>query len=174
MPARTAPRAPAEQPCSRRPRPAPAPTRPPRAFLDLGALLTAPGCARAWTREILWEWGLADLADTIEIVVSEMVTNSVNASRALGRPVIRLILTLDRGELAVLVRDDHPGAPQTRHPGADEESGRGLLLAEALSDRFGWYPLEQGPGKVTWAVLAIRPAGTALNFRGLCPVMTGF
>jgi len=154
MPARTAPRAPVEQPCSRRPRPAPA--RPPRAFLDLGAIITAPGCARAWTREILWEWGLADLAGTIEIVVSELVTNSVNASRALGRPVIRLILTLDRGELAVLVRDDHPGAPRVRHPGAEDESGRGLLLAETLSDRFGWYPLEEGgPGKVVWAVFSL-------------------
>jgi anti-sigma regulatory factor (Ser/Thr protein kinase) len=102
---------------------------------------------------ILRQWGLACLADTSEIVVSELVTNSVNASRAVGRPVIRLILTLDRGELAILVHDDHPGAPRTRHPGADEESGRGLLLAETLSDRFGWYPLEQGPAKVTWAVL---------------------
>jgi anti-sigma regulatory factor (Ser/Thr protein kinase) len=124
MPARTAPRATAEQPCS----------RPPRAFLELGALLTAPGCVRAWTREILWERGLAELADTVEIVVSELVTNSVNASRALSRPVIWLILTLGRGELAILVRDGHPGAPQVRRPGAEDESGRGLLLAETLSD----------------------------------------
>jgi hypothetical protein len=96
----------------------------------------------------------------------------VNASRALGRPVIRLILTLDRGELAILVRDDHPGAPRTRHPGADEENGRGLLLAEALSDRFGWYPLEQGPGKVTWAVLEAAPAASsdpAARFMPLAP-----
>jgi len=117
MPARTAPRATAEQPCS----------RPPRAFLELGALLTAPGCARAWTREILWERGLAELADTVEIVVSGLVTNSVNASRALSRPVIWLILililTLGRGDLAILVRDGHPGAPQVRRPSAEDESG---------------------------------------------------
>lgn len=145
MPARTAPRATAEQPCS----------RPPRAFLELGAPLTAPGCVRAWTREILWERGLAELADTVEIVVSELVTNSVNASRALSRPVIWLILTLGRGELAILVRDDHPGAPQVRRPGAEDESGRGLLLAVTLSDRCGWYPLEEGdPGKVVRAVLS--------------------
>jgi anti-sigma regulatory factor (Ser/Thr protein kinase) len=170
MPARTAPRTGAAQSCPSSHRPALA--GPPRAFLDLGAVLTAPGCARAWTRVILWEWGLACLADTAEVVVSELVTNSVNASRALGRPVIRLILTLDRGELAILVRDDHPGAPRTRHPGADEENGRGLLLAEALSDRFGWYPLEQGPGKVTWAVLEAAPAASsdpAARFMPLAP-----
>jgi anti-sigma regulatory factor (Ser/Thr protein kinase) len=148
MPAPPAPGTARAQPCSRPPRP------PPRAFLDLGAVLTAPGCARAWTRQIVWEWGLADLADTAEIVVSELVTNSVNASTGLDRPFIRLILTLDRGDLVILVRDNHPGAPQARHPGADDESGRGLLLAQALSDWFGWYPLETGArGKVVWAVL---------------------
>lgn len=152
MPAPPVPRAADAQPCPHRPRPVRG--QPLRAFLDLGAILTAPGCARAWTRQILWEWGLSSLADTADIVVSELVTNAVMASRAIGRPVVRLILSFDRGELAVLVRDDHPGAPQTRHPGADDESGRGLLLAEALSDRLGWYPLEDGgPGKVVWAVI---------------------
>jgi anti-sigma regulatory factor (Ser/Thr protein kinase) len=148
MPAPPAPRTARAQPCSR-------PHGPPRALLDLGAVLTAPGCARAWTREILWEWGLACLADAAEIVVSELVANSVNASRGLDRPFIRLILILDRGELVILVRDSHPGAPQARHPGADDESGRGLVLVEAVSDRFGWYPLEGGsPGKVVWAVVS--------------------
>jgi hypothetical protein len=71
--------------------------RPPRALLDLGAVLTAPGCACTWTREILWEWGAAGLADTAELVASELVTNSVNACAGLDRAVIRLVLTLDRG-----------------------------------------------------------------------------
>ena len=168
MPAQTAPRTAGKQPCPHRPRPAA--TRPPRAFLDLGTVLTAPGCARAWTREILWEWGLADLADTADIVVSELVTNALKASRALGRPAIRLILSLDQGELAILVRDDHPGAPQARHPGEDDESGRGLLLAQALSDRFGWYPLDQGgPGKVVWAVLEADPVAPGDPAPGFIP-----
>jgi anti-sigma regulatory factor (Ser/Thr protein kinase) len=157
MPARTASRTP-DPPCPNLPRPAPA--RPPRAFLDLGAVPTASGCARAWTRQILWEWRLTHLADTAELVVSEMITNSVSASQRLdrpGSPAIRLILTLERGELAVLVRDDHPGAPRRKAPGAYDESGRGLLLVEALSTRFGWYPLEGG-GKVTWAVFTGAPS----------------
>jgi len=152
MPARTAPRAPAEQPCSRRPRPAP--TRPPRAFLDLGAVLTAPGCARAWTREILWERGLTGLSDRAELIVSELTTNAVLASRRAVRPFIRLILTLDQGELAILVRDYCPGAPQPRHPGEDDENSRGLFLVETMSDRSGWYPADDGTtGKTVWAAL---------------------
>lgn len=151
MPARPAPgTGPAQlSPGSHQPEP-----RPSRALLDLGAVLTAPGCARAWTREILWEWGLPGLADAAETVVSELATNAVNASRGLAGAVIRLILTIDEGELAILVRDGHPGAPQARHPGTDDESGRGLMLVEALSDRFGWYPVEgDGSGKVVWAVI---------------------
>jgi anti-sigma regulatory factor (Ser/Thr protein kinase) len=157
MPARTASRTPGP-PCPNPSRPAPA--RPPRAFLDLGAVPTAPGCARAWTRQILWEWRLIHLADIAELVVSEMITNSVSASQRLdrpGSPAIRLILTLDHGELAVLVRDDHPGAPRRGNPGKDDETGRGLLLVEALSTRFGWYPLEGG-GKVTWAAFTGAPS----------------
>jgi anti-sigma regulatory factor (Ser/Thr protein kinase) len=134
----------------------PAAAGPPRAFLDLGAVLTAPGCARAWTREILWEWGAAELAESAELVASELVTNSVNA----GGGGIRLVLTLGRGEMAVLVRDGHPGASLAGQPGADDESGRGLLIVEALSDRCGWYPL-QGPqhAKVTWAVISAPASG---------------
>jgi anti-sigma regulatory factor (Ser/Thr protein kinase) len=132
-----------------------APARPPHAFLDLGAVLTAPGCARAWTREILWEWGAADLADAAELVASELVTNSVNACAGLDWAAIRLVLTLDKGELAILVRDSHPGVPLAVQPGADDEGGRGLLIVEHLSDWSGWYPLEGAtPAKVTWAVLS--------------------
>jgi hypothetical protein len=80
--------------------------------------------------------------------------------------VIRLVLTLDQGELAVLVRDDHPGAPVAAQPGADDESGRGLLIVEHLSDRYGWYPLEGArPAKVTWAVIA-GPGGAGGELPG--------
>jgi anti-sigma regulatory factor (Ser/Thr protein kinase) len=131
-----------------------APARPPRAVLDLGAVPTAPRCARAWTREILWEWGAAELADAAELVASELVTNSLNACAGLDQVAIRLVLTLGKGELAILVRDNHPGVPLAVQPGADDEGGRGLLIVEHLSDRCGWYPLnDPEPAKVTWAVL---------------------
>jgi len=52
--------------------------------LDLGAVPTAPGCARAWTRQILWEWRLTGLSDTAEVIVSELTTNAVLTSRREG------------------------------------------------------------------------------------------
>ena len=129
---------------------------PQRAVLDLGALSTAPGCARAWTREILREWCLARLSGAAELIVSELTTNAVRTSRQLGQPFIRLILSLDHGELAILVRDYCPGEPQPRQASDEDESGRGLFLVQAMSRRSGWYPADDGtPGKVVWA--AARP-----------------
>src|ERR1700691_2791513 len=90
-----------------------------RAVLDLGAVPTAPGCARAWTRQVLWEWRLAGFSDTADLVVSEVTTNAMLTSRQEGQPFVRLILTLDQGELAILVRDFCPGTPEPGNAGAD-------------------------------------------------------
>ena len=127
----------------------------PHAFTDLGAVLTAPCCARAWAREILREWGVSELADSAELVASELVTNAVNACLGMDRAAIGLVITLDRAELTILVRDGHPGVPVAARPGAEDENGRGLQIVERLSDRWGWYRLEVGkPVKVTWAVIS--------------------
>ena len=70
-------------------RPYPPPGRPPRAVLDLGAVPTAPGCARAWTRQVIWEWRLVGISDTADLIVTELTTNAVLISRQEGQPFIR-------------------------------------------------------------------------------------
>ena len=114
MPARPATVKGAGQPC--RSRNLSSAARPPRAFLDLGAVLTAPGCARAWTREILWEWGAAGLADAAEMVASELVTNSVNACTGLDRP--------SSGWSSPLTRASWPSWSATTIPGSPQSSSR--------------------------------------------------
>ena len=57
-----------------------------QSFLELGALPGAVPCARLHARHLLWEWGLAGLADSTELLVSEMITNAVQASREMARP----------------------------------------------------------------------------------------
>jgi anti-sigma regulatory factor (Ser/Thr protein kinase) len=136
--------------------PGPAPGRwPLRAALPvLGALLTVPACGRAWTRVLLSEWHLADLADTAELLVSELLTNAVLASRQRGGAVVHLSLASDRVRLLIMVRDFEEGAPSPRHASGDDEDGRGLTLVDTLSSRYGWSPLADGtPGKVVWAIL---------------------
>jgi anti-sigma regulatory factor (Ser/Thr protein kinase) len=136
------------------------------AHLPLGALPTAVPCARAYIRVILDEWGLPALADPAELIVSELVTNSVRASADEygrprysedGLPVVHLRLACGQACVLVEVWDSVPSPPAARRAGPDEENGRGLALIQALSDRWGWTKVPGWPGKVVWAEL--RAAG---------------
>ena len=172
MPASTTVRRPAVQHHPRPPQPPP-PARPLRAVLDLGAVPTAPGCARAWTRVVLHEWRLSGLSDAGELIVSELATNALLASRREGAASFRLILTRGQDELAILVRDFCHSVPRPQDAGEDDETGRGLLLVQAMSGRSGWYPADDGsPGKAVWAVLEAAPAASsdpAARFMPLAP-----
>lgn len=139
--------------------PNPSHPQPRRASLGLDAVLTSPRRARAWTREILWQWRLARLADAAEAIVSELVANAVlHASAGPGQPGIGLALAYGHGELAIQVSDHNADLPQAQHPAGYDESGRGLLMVQALSDSFSCYPIEDGTaGKTVCAVLRTVP-----------------
>jgi anti-sigma regulatory factor (Ser/Thr protein kinase) len=160
------------QPRLDQPQPGPA-AWPLHAALHLGALPTAPGCARAWTRVILLEWQLAGLSDAGELIVSELATNALRASRREGTAFFSLVLTRGRSELAILVRDFCHGVPRAGDAGDEDESGRGLQLVQELSARSGWYPPDDGsPGKAVWAVLEAPPVASsdfAARFMTLAP-----
>lgn len=129
-----------------------------RTFLELGALPGAVPCARYHVRQVLWEWRLAAQAEPAELVVSELVTNAVTASRSASPDSpVRMWLLSDTARLLILVQDDSPHPPLRATPGAEAERGRGLLLVEAISSKWDWYvPQPGGVGKVTWAVLDMR------------------
>jgi anti-sigma regulatory factor (Ser/Thr protein kinase) len=128
-----------------------------RTYLELGALPTAAACARGHARQLLWEWGLSGLIDTAEAIVSELVTNAYETTvrHQLDSP-IRLRLSSNGGQVLIEVWDADarpPRAPalDANHlPLAGAESGRGLFLVAALSERWSCYMLGQG-GKVVWA-----------------------
>jgi anti-sigma regulatory factor (Ser/Thr protein kinase) len=166
MPARPAHRAPA-------PRYTPAPPRDPaasdhrwpdrwplRSYLELAALNTAPGCARAHARAVLREWGAdTGLADTIELLLSEMMTNAVASVRKHGCPdPVRLWMLGDGGSVLLLVWDATMPAPVRSVTTSDAEHGRGLTLVDALSRQWGFYHPAGGlggepGGKVVWSLL---------------------
>jgi anti-sigma regulatory factor (Ser/Thr protein kinase) len=125
--------------------------------LELAALPTAPGVARGHVRAVAQEWGLAGLADTSELLVSELVTNAVQASarlRAAASPVIGLRLTCDGVSLIIYVRDASDEMPVRKDLApADDEGGRGLNLVATLARDWGAYR-EQHGGKVVWVMIA--------------------
>jgi hypothetical protein len=53
------------------------------------------------------------------------------------------------------VRDDIPRAPVAGQAGPDDESGRGLMLIEAVCDRWSWATEPGWTGKVVPAELRI-------------------
>ncbi|HTU74904.1 MAG TPA: ATP-binding protein [Trebonia sp.] len=132
-----------------------------RDYLELRAVDTAPGSARAHVVNVLGEWRLAELAEPAELVVSELVTNSVLATRAAGwparQPPVRLWLLSDRASVLVHVWDAIEALPTPGDAGTDDESGRGLAIVAALSDAWDSYQDAAFGGKVTWAL--ITPPG---------------
>ena len=126
---------------------------PVRDFLELGALPGAVPSARLHARQIVWEWALTPLTEPVEQVVSELITNSVAAARAMPQiESVRLWLLSDMRKIVVLVWDANPQPPALIEAGDDAESGRGLFLVQAFSERWGSYPTPQMGGKVVWAL----------------------
>jgi anti-sigma regulatory factor (Ser/Thr protein kinase) len=139
--------------------------RPLRSYLELGALPTAVPCARLHARHVLREWGLSGLAPDSELLVSELVTNAVQATAGHDQAAVRLRLSGDRTRVLIEVWDADPRPPapkdlgQNGTPDPQEEGGRGLFLVVALSARWDWYLTREPAGKVVWCeVRALSPA----------------
>lgn len=133
--------------------------------LMLGVLPTTAGCARLHARKVVCEWGLASLAEAVELVVSELVTNAFFAStypdgrpryrHGAGLPHVHLMLSSDLVRVLIQVWDQNPHPPIQEVAAPDEESGRGLMLVEALSERWNWDVPPEWGGKVVWAELKV-------------------
>ena len=123
--------------------------------LEFAPLPTAVPCARLHAVHVLHEWGLRDLAGDGEMIVSELITNAVDASALLPeRPPVSLRLLLTGKSLVIEVWDHSPLGLEPREADADDECGRGLTVVAALSDRWGWERTGRSR-KVVWAERAL-------------------
>lgn len=123
-------------------------------FLEFGALTGSVPCARYHARQILWEWGLTRLTESVELVVSELVTNAVTASRLCEEPLpVRMWLMSDAASVLTLVWDANPDAPLLVCPEDDSETGRGLFLVSAVSASWDWYSVPGKAGKIVRALV---------------------
>lgn len=110
---------------------------------------------RRLLREHLQTWGAPGLADTAELLTSELVTNAlVHTDRG-----AELTATLTGGpvrRLRVEVYDFVTRHPKMRKASDHAASGRGLLLVQALADTWGVRP--HGVGKIVWFELVATGA----------------
>jgi anti-sigma regulatory factor (Ser/Thr protein kinase) len=129
--------------------------------LEFAPLPTAVPCARLHAVHVLHEWGLRDLAGDAEMIVSELITNAIEASALLPeRPPVSLRLLLAGESLVIEVWDHSPRDLEPREADADDECGRGLTVVAALSERWGWERTGS-QSKVVWAELALVDAGVS-------------
>ena len=116
----------------------------------------ATPCARLHAVDVLHEWGLRALADDAEMVVSELVTNAIDASIVLPeRPPVALRLQVTDTCLVIEAWDQSPLDLEPREADAEDDCGRGLTVVAALADRWG----SERTGhrrKVVWAELSLR------------------
>jgi hypothetical protein len=136
---------------------------------------TEVGRARRWARSRLAGLGIAadePLAETLILLVSELVTNAVvhtghAAVLRLSLPGATAAAPADAdvppadadvppavsaaGTVRVEVADGSSRAPVPRCAGSDATGGRGLALVDCLADRWGWSP--EGAGKSIWCEL---------------------
>ncbi|MFI7384345.1 SpoIIE family protein phosphatase [Streptomyces sp. NPDC049813] len=113
------------------------------------------GRARELAREQLTAWELEPLADTTELLVSELVTNALRY----GEGEIRLRLLLDR-TLVCEVWDAGLVQPRRRRARDTDEGGRGLQLVGLLS--AAWGSRRTPRGKTVWFELALPNGGTGM------------
>ncbi|MEU3458577.1 ATP-binding protein [Streptomyces sp. NPDC006733] len=135
--------------------------------LQLAAVPTAANCSRAFVRLTLTRWKLADYVETAELVVSELVTNAVQAT-GLTNPepkswdvtaehVIGVQIRSTGTSLVLDVWDRSSEAPVTKNPDDDAEGGRGLMLIGATCKQWDVFWPHAG-GKIVWAELGLDRA----------------
>ncbi|MFB7605905.1 ATP-binding protein [Streptomyces gardneri] len=110
--------------------------------------------AAEWMRDHEVPYGVTETATQ---VVAELATNAATHGRVAGRS-FRLALLSQPDVLRIEVTDTRgEDLPVLQPPCPEGDSGRGLLLVEALADRWG-VGLGPVPRKTVWAELDLpRP-----------------
>lgn len=118
------------------------------ASLELVPDPTSPRKARRFIATTLREWGCEQVVDVAKLLVTEVVTNAVRYvhSRAV------LSARYDGDRLEVRVRDESDTVPTLRPVDPEDQSGRGLMLVNALADQWGVEPSAHG-GKTVYFAL---------------------
>ncbi|MFB7939749.1 SpoIIE family protein phosphatase [Streptomyces sp. NPDC056049] len=126
--------------------------RPVRARWAVWRLPDAVMHARRFTARTLRDWSVTEEADTVLLVVSELVTNAVAHTQG----EVRLGLTLTGDRLRVAVNDASPRTPvKTENVDWEATGGRGLLLVAAMSAAWGSVPFSGG--KQVWCDITLPP-----------------
>ncbi|WP_246143222.1 ATP-binding protein [Actinacidiphila oryziradicis] len=125
--------------------------RPLSSRLELACEPNAVAWARHHTTDVLRRWRLpSEVIEVARLLVSELSTNAIRHVQPptappweIRLPVGRFVLTLTYcvGRLVIEVYDHDRCPPVAKSADDNAESGRGLLLVQSMSTRWGYmYP----------------------------------
>jgi anti-sigma regulatory factor (Ser/Thr protein kinase) len=104
---------------------------------------------RRFVARTLRDWRVNEAhIEPVTLVANELLANAI--VHAQSAPVLSLVET--GPDLTLRVADDSPSRPVARVAEPEDAGGRGLMLVEALADRWGFEPSESG--KVVWVTFA--------------------
>lgn len=112
--------------------------------------------ARRFVRDVI---GTSPALDIVELLVSELVTNTLHHTASGYGGSFEVVVRLTPAQLRVEVYDDGAiGQPRIHRKDPDEyfEAGRGLALVEQLADR--WDQEGDNSGWVVWFEINQQPA----------------
>lgn len=128
--------------------------------IALPAQASSAPAARRHLMRALRAWRLEALADSAQLVTSELVTNAVKASRDgldphPGDAPRTIAVTFARAADGVRVEvwDENTTPPAMRGQDLMDEGGRGLFLVDVLARDWGYRAAERG-GKIVWCEIA--------------------
>ncbi|MEU9172209.1 ATP-binding protein [Streptomyces sp. NPDC048420] len=108
-------------------------------------------------------WGLHGVIDAAQLCVSELVSNVIKHVGS-GTPVT-LVVSMSGTRVRIEVRDpDTRALPTLLDAAPDAESGRGMALVSAVTDRWGVQL--QADQKVTWCELPTGLSSAEGHFGG--------
>lgn len=109
--------------------------------------------ARELVRYVLTNWGYdRSLIDDTAVVMSEIVTNAVNAAPCCP---LRIRVTRHNGAPLLECWDLSPKLPRASAADLDSLSGRGLAIIAAYAKDTGIRPSTNGQGKIVWALMPV-------------------
>lgn len=122
----------------------------------------APGAARDFVCSLA-EQAYSDeaFAETLKLVVSEVVTNSIRHGHSGTDGCVELTVVCEDQRMRLEITDDGPGFEGEATPGKpDVPGGWGLYLVDSLADRWG---VEAAGGTRVWLEMTPSAARGAYN-----------
>jgi anti-sigma regulatory factor (Ser/Thr protein kinase) len=117
--------------------------------MDCTADAFAARHARQFVGMVTKAWGLADLVERAELLTSEVVTNAIVHTDS----PVHIVVETTASSVVVEVKalSSPPQVVADDEEVAEAVHGRGMVLLETLSDRWGWWKLDGGT--VVWFAL---------------------